>query len=145
MSPSRLDELLQCFSRARVAVLGDFFLDKYYDVDSALAETSLETGKVAHQVVRVRHSAGSAGTVVNNLAALKPGKLYAVGYIGDDGDGMELARDLPRGVTVAVIFPDRGDRYLSSEVFRSVCALCPTVWRPSSRARPPVWSTRPRR
>ena len=38
---------------------------------------------------------------------------------------MELARDLPRGSTVAVIFPDRGDRYLSSEVFRSVCALCP--------------------
>lgn len=38
---------------------------------------------------------------------------------------MTLARDLPRGSTVAVIFPDRGDRYLSTEVFRSVCALCP--------------------
>lgn len=38
---------------------------------------------------------------------------------------MEAARDLPRGATVVVIFPDRGDRYLSTEVFRSVCASCP--------------------
>ena len=38
---------------------------------------------------------------------------------------MTVARDLPRGSTVVVLFPDRGDRYLSTEVFRSVCALCP--------------------
>lgn len=38
---------------------------------------------------------------------------------------MRAARDLPRGSTVAVIFPDRGDRYLSTEVFRSICAQCP--------------------
>jgi bifunctional ADP-heptose synthase (sugar kinase/adenylyltransferase) len=31
---------------------------------------------------------------VNNLAALGPGKLYALGFSGDDGDGLELARDL---------------------------------------------------
>jgi len=37
----------------------------------------------------------------------------------------QAAKDLPRGSTVVVIFPDRGDRYLSTEVFRSVCALCP--------------------
>jgi cysteine synthase B len=38
---------------------------------------------------------------------------------------MKAARDLPRGSTVVVLFPDRGDRYLSTEVFRSVCAICP--------------------
>lgn len=38
---------------------------------------------------------------------------------------VEAARDLPRGSTVVVILPDRGDRYLSTEVFRSICALCP--------------------
>jgi cysteine synthase B len=38
---------------------------------------------------------------------------------------MTVARDLKRGSTVVVIFPDRGDRYLSTEVFRSVCAICP--------------------
>lgn len=38
---------------------------------------------------------------------------------------IRIARDLPRGSTVVVIFPDRGDRYLSTEVFRSICAQCP--------------------
>jgi cysteine synthase B len=38
---------------------------------------------------------------------------------------IQTARELPRGSTVVVILPDRGDRYLSTEVFRSVCAFCP--------------------
>ncbi len=38
---------------------------------------------------------------------------------------MEVARDLPRGSTVVALLPDRGDRYLSTEVFRSFCADCP--------------------
>ncbi|MCX5832158.1 MAG: cysteine synthase family protein [Deltaproteobacteria bacterium] len=38
---------------------------------------------------------------------------------------LQVARDISRGSTVVVIFPDRGDRYLSTEVFRSICALCP--------------------
>jgi S-sulfo-L-cysteine synthase (O-acetyl-L-serine-dependent) len=38
---------------------------------------------------------------------------------------IQIAREMPRGSTVAVIFPDRGDRYLSTEVFRSICAQCP--------------------
>ena len=38
---------------------------------------------------------------------------------------MAVAKTLPRGSTVVTIFPDRGDRYLSTELFRSVCANCP--------------------
>ncbi|MBN1535050.1 MAG: PLP-dependent cysteine synthase family protein [Spirochaetes bacterium] len=38
---------------------------------------------------------------------------------------MKAARDLPRGSTVVVIMPDRGDRYLSTEAYRSICAICP--------------------
>ncbi len=38
---------------------------------------------------------------------------------------VQAARELPRGSTVVVIFPDRGDRYLSTEAFRSFCAQCP--------------------
>ena len=38
---------------------------------------------------------------------------------------MEVAKNIKRGSTVVVIFPDRGDRYLSTEVFRSFCAECP--------------------
>ena len=38
---------------------------------------------------------------------------------------IQAARELPRGSTVVTIFPDRGDRYLSTEMYRSICALCP--------------------
>ncbi|MCP4753335.1 MAG: PLP-dependent cysteine synthase family protein [Proteobacteria bacterium] len=38
---------------------------------------------------------------------------------------IRTAEDLPRGSTVVVLFADRGDRYLSTEVFRSICADCP--------------------
>jgi rfaE bifunctional protein kinase chain/domain len=94
MSPERLAELIDSFSCVRIAVLGDFFLDKYLDVDPSLAETSLETGKTAHQVAAVRHSPGAAGTVVCNLAALGAGAIHAVGFTGDDGESYDLRKDL---------------------------------------------------
>ncbi len=90
----RLAGLIERFGSLRVAVLGDYFLDKYLEVDPSLAESSLETGLTAHQVVGVRHSPGAAGTVVNNLAALGAGRLIAVGFTGADGEGWELRRDL---------------------------------------------------
>ncbi|NLF07091.1 MAG: hypothetical protein GX594_03795, partial [Pirellulaceae bacterium] len=55
-SLDRLSKLIARFARLRIAVAGDYFLDKYLDVDPALAETSIETGKTAHQVAAVRHS-----------------------------------------------------------------------------------------
>ncbi len=94
MPQRRLVEILAAFGDLRVAVIGDFFLDKYLDVDPRLAETSIETGKTAHQVVSVRHSPGAAGTIVCNLAALGAGRMHAVGFAGDDGQGYELDNDL---------------------------------------------------
>jgi len=94
MTPERLGQIVGRFPRLRIAVLGDFFLDKYLDVDPALADVSLETGKTAHQVVRVRHSPGAAGTVVCNLSALGTGVMHAVGFTGDDGESFELRKDL---------------------------------------------------
>ncbi|MCD6308985.1 MAG: carbohydrate kinase, partial [Candidatus Latescibacteria bacterium] len=94
MTPGRLDELIERFGRLRICILGDFFLDEYLEIDAALAEPSLETGRTAHQVVRVRTSPGAAGTVVSNLAALGAGAMHALGYTGDDGAGYDLARGL---------------------------------------------------
>ncbi len=37
---------------------------------------------------------------------------------------MEMAKRMDRG-TIVVILPDRGDRYLSTSLFTSVCAKCP--------------------
>ena len=85
MSPRRLREIIDRFPRLRIAVVGDFFLDKYLDVDPALAEISLETGKTANQVVSKRHSPGAAGTVVCNVSALGVGALHAVPHGGPLG------------------------------------------------------------
>lgn len=94
MNLDRLNELLSRFRRIRIAVLGDFCLDKYLDFDPSLGEISLETGKTAHQVIRVRHTPGAAGTVTCNLAALGAGALIPMGFMGDDGEGYELRQDL---------------------------------------------------
>ena len=94
MTHRRLGELTDQFGRLAIAVVGDFFLDKYLDVDPALAEVSIETGKTAHQVTGIRHSPGAAGTVVCNLAALGAGTMHAVGFTGDDGEAYDLRGDL---------------------------------------------------
>ncbi|WP_298438630.1 cysteine synthase family protein [Geobacter sp.] len=38
---------------------------------------------------------------------------------------IEVAKDAPAGSTIVVLLPDRGDRYLSTSLFRSVCGKCP--------------------
>ena len=96
MNQTRLGEILGSFSTRRIAVVGDFFLDKYLLIDSELNEPSVETGLTAYQIVGKRRSPGAAGTVVNNLKALGIGTVYAVGMTGVDGEGLELRMELTR-------------------------------------------------
>ncbi|MCX7967127.1 MAG: PfkB family carbohydrate kinase [Armatimonadetes bacterium] len=96
LTEQRLVDLLNGFPNVRVALVGDFFLDKYLDCDRTLSEVSLETGLEAFQVVRIRCYPGAAGTVASNLKALEVGEVYAVGFTGDDGEGYELRRGLKR-------------------------------------------------
>lgn len=94
MTPNRLAELVTRFPSRRIAVLGDFFLDKYLECEPALDEPSFETGLNANQVVAIRRFAGAAGTVVNNLAALGCQTLHAIGAVGDDGEAFDLRKCL---------------------------------------------------
>ncbi len=94
MTAQRLEEILGGFGRAAVAVLGDFFLDQYLEIDPHLDERSLETGLTARQVVSVRCQPGGAGNVAANLCALGVGRVLCLGLIGDDGEGFELVRAL---------------------------------------------------
>lgn len=94
MDASRCKEILDRLPALRIAVVGDFFLDKYLVTDPDLSEVSIETGLEARQVVDVRCTPGAAGTVTSNLSALGVGRLEAIGVIGEDGEGYELARGL---------------------------------------------------
>jgi rfaE bifunctional protein kinase chain/domain len=91
---SRFQELTSRYPTLRLAVLGDFCLDRYLDIDPALAETSIETGLPVHNVTGVRSIPGAAGTILNNLLALGIGHLHAIGFCGRDGEGYELLRAL---------------------------------------------------
>ena len=95
MDAARLKGLLERFTSLTVLVVGDFFLDKYLDIDPGLSEPSLETGLEAYQVVAVRCYPGAAGTVVNNLRALEVNVL-ALGVLGEDGEADDLRRSLGR-------------------------------------------------
>jgi rfaE bifunctional protein kinase chain/domain len=91
-----IQQILDRLPRLTIAVVGDFFLDKYLDIDGRLTEKSLETGLDAYQVTGVRTSPGAGGTVTNNLAALGVGRVVALSVIGLDGEGFELKRELSR-------------------------------------------------
>jgi len=99
MERFRLESFLNHFPDLRIAVVGDFFLDKWLEIDRNLDEPSVETGLNAYQVITKRLYAGAAGTVLSNLAALEIGKLYAIGFLGDDGEGFEVLRIL-RGIGI---------------------------------------------
>src|SRR5437867_8636480 len=90
MNLSRFEEITDRYSRLRVAIIGDFCLDRYLEVDPSKQEISIETGLPVHNVVNVRSQPGGAGTILNNLAALGVGEIHPVGFCGEDGEGFEL-------------------------------------------------------
>jgi rfaE bifunctional protein kinase chain/domain len=94
MNAERLRALTGRYPGLRIGVVGDFFLDRYLDIDPAKDEVSIETGLTVFNVVGVRAQPGAAGTILNNLVALGIGAVHAVGYCGDDGEGYELRRAL---------------------------------------------------
>lgn len=89
-----LERILNRLPQVSIAVIGDFFLDRYFVLDSGLSEISIETGLTAYQAVDRRLTPGAAGTVVSNLRALGVGRVLCLGAIGVDGEGFELKRGL---------------------------------------------------
>jgi rfaE bifunctional protein kinase chain/domain len=96
MTPDRFQQLLARYQSLRLAVVGDFCLDRYLEIDPARREVSLETSLPVHNVINVRPQPGGAGTIVNNLSALGIGSIHPLGFAGNDGEGFELCEALGR-------------------------------------------------
>lgn len=94
MNEQRFHEITRKYPRLRIAVIGDFCLDRYLEIDPAKMERSIETGLPVYNVTKVRAQPGGAGTVLNNLVALGVGRVFPVGFAGQDGEGYELCRAL---------------------------------------------------
>lgn len=93
MNREKICKALQRTETVRIAVFGDFCLDKYLYIDPARDEPSVETGLTAYQVHAKRISAGAGGTITNNLRALGV-QTTCVGIVGNDGEGFELLHAL---------------------------------------------------
>ena len=89
-----MNSLFEKYKNLSIAVFGDYCLDEYLWIDASLNEPSLETGLVAYQCIKRETCPGAAGTVAKNLKNLGVGTVYALGYVGDDGRGLELCQGL---------------------------------------------------
>jgi rfaE bifunctional protein kinase chain/domain len=94
MNRERFEALTGRYPSLRLTVAGDFCLDRYFDIDPARQEISIETNLPVHNVMATRCQPGGAGTILNNLVALGIGEIRPVGLCGDDGEGWELRRAL---------------------------------------------------
>ena len=56
--------------------------------------------------------------------AMKEGLFVGMSSGAAVAGAVEMAKQMTSG-TIVVILPDRGDRYLSTNLFRSICACCP--------------------
>ena len=90
MNHARFQSILAHVPLSRIAVVGDFCLDRYLEIDPSRAEISIETGLEVYNVTNVRSQPGAAGTILNNLVDLSVSELYPVGFCGEDGEGYEL-------------------------------------------------------
>ncbi len=106
MTPQRYQKLSSQFGKQRIAIVGDFCLDRYLELDLSKEEISIETGLTVHNVMNVRSQPGGSGTILNNLVALGVGEIIPVGFAGDDGEGFELSRALrqTKGVNLSAFF-----------------------------------------
>jgi len=110
VNSQRFEFITSRYPDLRVAVLGDFCLDRYLEIDPARVETSIETGLPVHNVINVRPQPGGAGTIVNNLSALGIGTIYPIGFAGNDGEGFELWHALERVPGVRLKYFTRTDQ-----------------------------------
>ena len=74
MNAARFAEITGRYPSLRLALVGDFCLDRYLEIDPTREEISIETGLPVRNVVRVRSQPGGAGTILNNLVALGVGQ-----------------------------------------------------------------------
>lgn len=80
--------ILPAFAKARVLVAGDVMLDRYWS--GSTSRISPEAPVPVVKIARDQTRAGGAANVALNLAALGVATT-ALGVVGDDSDGMQLA------------------------------------------------------
>src|SRR6266480_14699 len=124
MDLARFEKITNRYAHLRIAIVGDFCLDRYLEIDPAKREISIETGLPVHNVVKVRSQPGGAGTILNNLSALGVAVIFPVGFCGEDGEGFELRRALQHKSGIQL------DHFLQTELRRTFTYCKPLMMEP---------------
>lgn len=95
MDAGKIARALDRTGEIRVAVFGDYCLDKYLYMDPKRDELSVETGLMAWQIHEKRMFPGAGGTVTSNLRSLGV-QVTCIGLMGDDGEGYDLRKALEK-------------------------------------------------
>lgn len=93
MDAKLLDRLFNSFKAQKIAVIGDFALDFYFNLQTNTNEFSVETEKEVFHAHSPKSSLGGAGNVCKNLAHLGVNP-YAFGIIGQDLFGREMLHQM---------------------------------------------------
>src|SRR2546429_6038593 len=129
MDLARFEKITNRYAHLRIAIVGDFCLDRYLEIDPAKREISIETGLPVHNVVKVRSQPGGAGTILNNLSALDIGAIFPVGFCGEDGEGFELRRTLQHKSGIQL------NHFVQTELRRTLTFCKPLMMQPD---KPPM-------
>jgi rfaE bifunctional protein kinase chain/domain len=107
VDPSRLLELIDRFTKVRVAVFGDLIVDEFIYGD--IARVSREAPVLILNYDSTEIVPGGAGNAANNVAALG-GAATAIGFTGADETGRRLIDALRRKVDTRSVLRPKGFR-----------------------------------
>lgn len=86
----KVEEILHRIKKIKVALLGDLFLDVYWDADMRRSILSRETPHYPLPIINEKMSPGGGANAASNIAALGVEKLYVMGVTGKDWRGYAL-------------------------------------------------------
>ena len=93
MKPRRLTNIVKCFPKAKILVVGDVMLDEY--IWGKVSRISPEAPVPVVNVHQETRTPGGAANVAHNIYSLKA-KVYLAGVIGDDIRGKHLIKLLQK-------------------------------------------------
>ncbi len=91
-----IERMLAEIAGARIAIVGDFCLDVYWDIDMSKSETSVETKLQTRPVKAQKYSLGGAGNVAANLVAMGVRNVGVFGVTGKDPFASEMRSIMDR-------------------------------------------------
>ncbi|MFM6948215.1 MAG: bifunctional heptose 7-phosphate kinase/heptose 1-phosphate adenyltransferase [Aquirufa sp.] len=89
MKTTQLTDLLIALKDLKIAVIGDFAVDFYFQEQQSTGEISIETNKEVFWAREPKTALGGAGNVCKNLSTLGI-RAHAFGIIGEDLFGREM-------------------------------------------------------